>query len=253
MRSELRQGSSLLLHAARHLLPAGEGSIRLSFDVNHENTCCRQLRMTGAYSTTRQRKPDMSVTAIHPSMFAWFGIIALILWRMYARIRRVIGRQALKRRRLIATLVVFPFLIALLLLASMAHPLNAITLCGGAAIGALLGVYGLRLTRFEATESGYFYTPNAHLGIALSLLFVGRLAYRFIHLQMIGDAPVGPPLDFTRSPLTLLIFATLAGYYVAYAIGLLRWSSNTPLPLCAASVDAEDIDVKSETRPHNSE
>jgi hypothetical protein len=27
----------------------------------------------------------------------------------------------------------------------------------------------------------------------------------------------------TYSPLTLMIFATLAGYYVTYAIGLLRW------------------------------
>jgi hypothetical protein len=27
----------------------------------------------------------------------------------------------------------------------------------------------------------------------------------------------------TNSPLTLAIFATLAGYYVTYAIGLLQW------------------------------
>ena len=172
----------------------------------------------------------MTPAAVHPSIFASIGIIALVLWRLYARIRRTIGRQAFKRRRVIVTLVVFPTVIGLLLLTSIANPINAIPLCAGAAMGALLGVYGLRLTRFEATEAGHFYTPNAHLGIALSLLFVGRLAYRFLHLQMINDAPLGPPMDFTRSPLTLLIFATLAGYYIAYAIGLLRWSQRTPIP-----------------------
>ncbi|MEP6882463.1 MAG: hypothetical protein ABI866_10750 [Dokdonella sp.] len=172
----------------------------------------------------------MTPAAVHPSMFASIGVIALVLWRLYARIRRTIGRQTFKRRRVIMTLVGFPIVLVLLLLTSFSHPINAIPLFAGAAAGALLGFYGLRLTRFEATEGGHFYTPNAHLGIALSLLFVGRLAYRFLHLQMSGELPAGPPMDFTRSPLTLLIFATLAGYYVSYAIGLLRWSQRTPLP-----------------------
>lgn len=176
----------------------------------------------------------MAFAAVHPSLFASIAVIALVLWRVYARIRRMIGRQALKRRRLMFTVVLFPILLVGLLFASMANPPSTISLCAGAIIGSLLGMVGLRLTRFEATISGYFYTPNAHLGIALSLMFVGRLAYRFVHLQMIGDAASAPPMDLTRSPLTLIIFATLASYYVAYAIGLLRWSSNTPLPAVAA-------------------
>lgn len=181
----------------------------------------------------------MTPAAVHPSILASFGIIALVLWRMVARIRRTIGRQEFKRRRVILTIALLPTAIAVLLLTSIAHPVNAITLCAGAIVGTLLGIYGLRLTRFEVTDVGHFYTPNAHLGIALSLLFVGRLAYRFVHLQMIGDAPAGPPMDFTRSPLTLLIFATLAGYYVSYAIGLLRWSQRTPLAASAVLVDVD--------------
>jgi hypothetical protein len=159
-------------------------------------------------------------------MYASFGIMALVLWRLYARIRRVIGRQTFSARRAWTTLVVFPALLALLLVFSFAHPPNAIYLCTGAAGGALLGMYGLRLTRFEVTETGHFYTPNAHLGILLTLLFIGRIAYRFVHLQLLGDATAGPPTELTRSPLTLLIFATMAGYYVAYAAGLLRWKAT---------------------------
>jgi len=51
---------------------------------------------------------------------------------------------------------------------------HALTLVAGAGFGAALGLYGLRLTKFEQTAQGLFYTPSAHLGIALSLLFVGR-------------------------------------------------------------------------------
>ncbi len=189
----------------------------------------------------------MTPAAVHPSMFATIGVIALVLWRLYARIRRTIGRQTFKRRRVIMTLIVFPILLVLLLMTTIGHPLNAIPLCAGAAVGALLGVYGLRLTRFEATETGHFYTPNAHLGIALSLLFVGRLVYRFLHLQMSGDGPAGPPMDFTRSPLTLLIFATLAGYYVSYAVGLLRWSQRTPLPSPLGPVKSETAALDTES------
>jgi len=86
-----------------------------------------------------------------------------------------------------------------------------------------LGVYGLRLTTFEPSPEGLFYTPNAHLGIALSLLLIARLGWRAVQLYT-SDIPVGtPPVDFARSPLTLLIVGTLAGYYITYAVGLLRW------------------------------
>ena len=80
------------------------------------------------------------------------------------------------------------------------------------------------LTKFERTTEGFFYTPSAHLGIALSLLFVGRLAYRLAQTYALAEqASMAWPNDFTHSPLTLVIFGTLAGYYVTYAMGLVRW------------------------------
>ena len=117
----------------------------------------------------------------------------------------------------------FPVLLALLLLGSLAHPGNLLALAGGAAAGAGLGVYGLRLTIFEESSNGLFYTPNAHLGIALSLLMLGRIAYRFVQIYLMDGTAGMSSTDFMRSPLTLLIFGTLAGYYLTYAIGLLRW------------------------------
>ncbi|MBL0164454.1 MAG: hypothetical protein IPP82_12660 [Xanthomonadales bacterium] len=141
----------------------------------------------------------------------------------------------------------FPVLLALLMLTSLAHPLNALYLCAGASMGALLGLYGLRLTRFEVVGNGFFYTPNAHLGIALSLVFIGRIIYRLVSIQMMGDASAAPPMSFAGSPLTLVIFATLAGYYVSYAIGLLRWSRSAGAPVIGGEGDSQP----SPMHPHN--
>jgi hypothetical protein len=142
---------------------------------------------------------------------------------MYSRIRRVIGRQQLSNNRPKITIVVFTLLFGLLLFSTLAHPLNAVALGGGAALGAALGVLGIRLTKFEQTAEGLFYTPSAHLGIALSVLFIGRMAWRFFQLYSLDGPPPAGMSDITQSPLTLAIFGTLAGYYVTYALGLLRW------------------------------
>ena len=152
------------------------------------------------------------------------GVAALVMWRAYSRIKRMVGRQRLSKVRPWMTVIFFPVLLSLLLLTSLGHPATALSLAGGALIGGALGWYGLRLTKFEPSPEGLFYTPNAHLGIALSLLFIGRLVYRGVQLYAAsGSLQAADPNAFVRSPITLLIFGTLAGYYVVYAVGLLRW------------------------------
>jgi len=150
-------------------------------------------------------------------------LLPLLVWRVHSRFRRMVGRQRLSRIRPWVTLVIFPLLIGLLCFAAHAHVERLWWLAGGVSIGSLLGVYGLRKTRFEPTKKGLFYTPNAHLGIALSLLFVGRIIYRLVEVYAVTpDMPHGMD-DFARSSLTLAVFGLLAGYYIAYAIGLARW------------------------------
>ena len=161
------------------------------------------------------------MATLNPSTITLIIVVPLILWRVYSRIRRMVGKQRLSKVRPWITLVVFPLILAMLALASLQHPQNLALLAAGVAAGALLGVYGLKRTKFEPTPEGLFYTPNAHLGIALSLLFIGRIVYRFIEIFAMGVPNSGQ--DFARSPLTLAIFGLLAGYYVSYATGLIRW------------------------------
>jgi len=159
---------------------------------------------------------------VNPSALLIVGVAALIAWRMYSRMRRLIGRQRLSRVRPWVSVTLFPALVLLLGFASLARPEGIAALAVGLVAGAGLGTWGLKLTKFERTPEGFFYTPNMHLGIALSLLLAGRILYRLGQVYL-GLSAGGTSMDFARSPITLLIFGTLAGYYVRYAIGLIAW------------------------------
>jgi hypothetical protein len=161
------------------------------------------------------------------SLVVPIGIGALVLWRFYSRFRRMVGRQRLSSVRPWITVFAFPILTVLLVTASIAQPNSPLALAAGIVVGVCLGVYGLRMTRFEKTPQGLFYTPNAHLGIALSLLLLGRIIYRLIQVYLASGSVAGPPINSATTPLTLLIFGTLAGYYVTYAVGLLRWQRES--------------------------
>ena len=153
-----------------------------------------------------------------------FGVMAVVVaWRVYSRVRRLVGRQKFSAFRSWLSVCLFPVLLVALLVGTFTHPLRAFSELAGVAIGVALGIHGLRLTKFEATTQGHFYTPSAHIGIALSLLFVGRLAYKIFHAYTTTAGFTEPPGEFVKSPLTLLIIGTLAGYYATYAFGLLRW------------------------------
>ena len=104
---------------------------------------------------------------------------------------------------------------------------------GGLACGAALGYLGLRHTRFEVTAEGRFYTPHTYIGLTVMLLFLGRLAYRFLYLASDPNAAAA----YQRSPLTFGVFGVLVGYYVLYYAGILlrTRASVMPAPNAASS------------------
>jgi hypothetical protein len=167
-----------------------------------------------------------------PSLTPLFiiALAAFIGWRITVRIRRLVGRQRLARVRPWLTVVFFPLLVLLLAAVSLPRPLGEAILLVGVALGVLLAQYGLRKTRFEVTTEGWFYTPDARVGVALSMLLVARIGYRFYEIYTLGPALAGGNADFARSPLTLGLFGLLAGYYSAFTFGLLRWKRATPRP-----------------------
>ena len=152
------------------------------------------------------------------------GIVtAAVVWRVYTRVRGLVGRQKFSLVRSWISAGLFPILLATLFTGTLSHPIQSLSQLAGVAIGTALGIYGLRLTKFEVLDNERFYTPNAHIGIGLSLLFVGRVLYKVIHAYMSTAGFTEPPSEIIKNPLTLLIIGTLAGYYATYAIGLLHW------------------------------
>ena len=149
-------------------------------------------------------------------------LLPLIAWRLYARFRRLVGRQRSSRVRPWITLTLFPAVILALGYAVRGNALLLAVLAGALAAGAALGRYGLYKTRFESTREGFYYTPHAPLGVALLALFAGRVIYRMYELSALSPAALRSA-DVAPSELTVALFGLLAGYYIAFAIGLLRW------------------------------
>jgi len=159
-------------------------------------------------------------------------VICLIGWRMYGRVRRSVGQQALRPKRMMFRICIYAVLTLVLAVVSLLagpHLFVFAGLLGGLVPGAILGLYGLHLTQFETTAAGRFYTPNPYMGVGLSMLLVGRLAYRLILFSGAAEQ-TRPQPRLMQSPLTLFIFGLLAGYYMAYFTGVLLQSPERPKP-----------------------
>ena len=171
------------------------------------------------------------------TIFITVAIMVFVVWR---RARRLIGRQLIRRKQMIARIVIYAVLICLLAISGLRDLRLLEGLLGGLLAGGALGLLGLRLSRFErGADGGDYYVPNPWLGAALAVLLIGRLVWRMLPL-LSGDGvaaagyggPGGPALG--SSPLTLLLFGLLVGYYLTYYIGLLvhhrRFQREQALP-----------------------
>jgi len=141
---------------------------------------------------------------------------------------------------MIVRIVIFLLLAVALTLSPRRFPLQEL---GGVALGAALALWGASRTRFESENGRRYYIPHTYTGIAVTLLFVGRLIYRFTQssaLGMAGDtATTGGPKAAVQSPLTIGIFFVLIGYYVCYYSWVL-WKSR--------HITAADLEVPPDTR-----
>src|SRR4051812_32449283 len=109
----------------------------------------------------------------------------------------------------------------------MASPTFPI-LVGGLLLGAVTGFFGLKLTRFETTAEGHFYTPDTRIGVAISLLLAGRLIYRFLIKHDAFD--MGGHTPPAQSPLTFFLIGLTFGYYVVYYAGLFLHTRDKKIP-----------------------
>jgi hypothetical protein len=177
----------------------------------------------------------MTPTALAPAGFAM-----LAAYMLYRRFRRLFGRQIVQPARMKVRIAMLVVVAVLLMLRGARDPALALGLTLGFGGGALLAAIGLRLTTFETTPEGRSYTPHGGIGVVLSALLLGRLAYRAFVLAPVVDgahaAGADPFAAFQRSPLTFALFGLIVAYYVAYYTGILLAESRVPktAPIAAA-------------------
>jgi hypothetical protein len=183
-----------------------------------------------------------------PKLITPILMVAILGFAIYRRVRRTIGRQALQPKRMQVRMGFFALAGIITLAFSFRSVELAGSLLGGVLAGAALGYFGLRHTKFETTSEGQFYTPHLYVGLFVTVLFLGRIAYRFIFLYPMMQAATkvneSPFAEYQKSPLTLAIFGVVIGYYVAYYAGVIRESRRlatiNPLPDASSNVAIEN-------------
>jgi hypothetical protein len=178
-------------------------------------------------------QPDFS--QIGPLLF-----VALVVFAIYRRFRRNFGRQLLQPGRMTFRIVLLAAAGCALLPMALRSSQYLWAELAGAALGIGLGVWGAERTRFMMDGERLHYVPHTYTGIAVSLLFLGRLAFRVVQVYAgvqasdvahttIADAAetsrAFTPTSMVSSPLTVGIFFVLAGYYVWY-YGWVLWKSK---------------------------
>jgi hypothetical protein len=102
---------------------------------------------------------------------------------------------------------------------------SALTYTGaGLAAGALLGLVGLAMTRWEPGPRGLYYTPNRWLVLAITLTVTARVLYGFWRSIEAWRSGLNGGSWFVESGVagSLAAGAVVLGYYFIYWIGVRR-------------------------------
>lgn len=151
---------------------------------------------------------------------------ALVLFSIYRRFRRSFGEQPVRERSMLARMALL-FVVGILLLLPPFFSLGAVAAAVlGAAIGVGVGLYAVIHTRVEVRPEGAFYTPHPYIGLGITTLFIGRLAYRLfvtwpamqaaMHGQGAHYQGAQTLASYQHSPLSVASYFLFAGYYVYY-------------------------------------
>ena len=170
-----------------------------------------------------------------------FLVAALVVFAVYRRLRRSFGRQLLRPTRMIVRIVLLTVIGCALMSAAFRSAQFLTAGLAGVSLGVALGLWGAERTRFLMAGERLHYVPHTYTGIAVSLLFLGRLAFRLVqtysgarpsHVAYANAVPDAEPAQaFTAgsmvwSPLTVGLLFALIGYYVCYYGLVLRKSKH---------------------------
>jgi hypothetical protein len=157
-------------------------------------------------------------------------LLAVLLMPLSLVMRYRMGTVRRPARAWIATLntvalsVSVAFLLMGAALSSLWVPWAFTYAVGGIALGCLLGIVSLWLSRWDASSGSLHYTPNTWLILALTVLVASRIVYGLWrawhawHVTPTGDSW----LAAAGAAGSLGVGAFVLGYYLAYSLGVRR-------------------------------
>lgn len=103
-------------------------------------------------------------------------------------------------------------------------PVALLYALGGLVGGSMLGLLGLKLTRWEPTARTVHYTPPRPLVLAITLLVAARICYGFWRMWHAWEHGVSGASWLVASGAagSLGVGALVLGYYLTYWIGVAR-------------------------------
>lgn len=156
------------------------------------------------------------------STIALLLLSPILVWRIYTRIKATMKRQRSIMQRHYTGAGVFTALLIIVASQLIDWPASLAWLGVGTAFGIGYGIWGLKLTRYETVSEGYFFTPNARLGIVIAMQFVAAVLY--VGFEIYANQGSGLPTPRVTDYIFFLpSMGLMAGYFATCSVGLLRW------------------------------
>ena len=101
---------------------------------------------------------------------------------------------------------------------------SAAVLLGGLGLGAVLGLIGFALTRWESSRGVVHFTPNRWLVLTVTLFVAARITYGVWRMWAAWQAGVEQTAAVAASGIAMSIAAgaVVLGYYMIYWIAVRR-------------------------------
>jgi len=157
-------------------------------------------------------------------VLAFGGVVLLSLALRYRA-----GTARRQGRRWVATMNVWMtsfsaalFLFVAFLMSFWLGPTLRFALAG-MAIGAILGLLALALTRWEVEREELFYTPSRWLALLITFAITARFVYGWWRATHPGINAPGEQhwlISASAAQFSFAVAAGLIGYYLVYAIGV---------------------------------
>jgi hypothetical protein len=157
-------------------------------------------------------------------LLAFAGVVLLSLALRYrAGISRRQARPWVANLNVWATSLSAVFFLCFTLLLSFWIPSAFRFALIGMGCGAILGLVGLAMTRWERRSEGLFYTPSRWLAVTITLAIAARFIYGWWRATHSGSTAPGDQhwlLTASGTELSLAVAAGLIAYYLVYSIGV---------------------------------